>query len=121
MISYNAGLEKLCLLFVKYLLVINELKKYNDRNPNFNNFILILRGIFEEMTEINTKFLNEILKYYNKKENPYNYYLTSKFLSIMKNLLGTPINNLILKIVNQDEGVSKVKTNLLTLLNNITY
>ena len=106
MISFKQGFEKLCINFIRHLLEINEFKKYNERNYNFNNFILILRGIYEEISDINLKFLNELLKYYHKKEHPYNYLLTSKLLSLMKNLLATPINNFVLRLLTNDDNNS---------------
>lgn len=101
-IMINIGMEDQLKTIIHLLIKIQGDKKYPEQHSNFNNIFLIIKGILDEVRNINIHFLNDILINFNKKLNKEKYALSYQILNKMKNILSAPVNQLIFELVKND-------------------
>lgn len=88
--------DKKILEIMNKFLNIQEEKCYEPKSEIFSNFVLIITGVLEDMTDIPTSILNVLLIHLNRKNNKDKYELCKAILVKMKNFLAAPINELII-------------------------
>lgn len=88
--------DKIILEIMNKFLNIQEEKCYDPKSEIFSNFVLIITGVLEDMTDIPTSILNVLLVHLNRKNNKDKYELCKAILVKMKNFLAAPINELII-------------------------
>ena len=88
--------DKKILEIMHKFLNIQEEKCYETKSEIFSNFVLIITGVLEDMTDIPTSILNVLLIHLNRKNNKDKYELCKAILVKMKNFLAAPINELII-------------------------
>ncbi len=97
------GIDEEVKTIIGTLLNIQSEKRYNEKSPNFQNIVLIIKGLFEEVRTLSIPLLNGILMaLLSKKTNNELYLLTCKILFDMKNILSAPINQLIFQLVKNE-------------------
>ena len=106
----NIGMEDEIKVVIGTLMTIQGDKRYNDKSANFQNIILIIKGLLEEVRNLTIPLLSEILiNLVKKATNRERFNMSFQILLEMKNILSAPINQLIFQLVTVDTSKEKDK------------